>query len=107
MSGMDIACAYAMSGPDMHYAAMSGIGIAFATRCPAARGAVSCRLLLRRSPSPYALSGTDLAHGAISLRAVRYSPSAWCYLPTRWSGTDLAHGAIPLRAPYALSGTDL
>eukprot|EP00961_Rhodomonas_salina_P052245 701538-Rhodomonas_salina.1 len=42
------------------------------------------------------MSGTDLAYGAICLRA--------CYA---LSGTDLAFGAIRLRARYALSGTGL
>eukprot|EP00961_Rhodomonas_salina_P256193 3462467-Rhodomonas_salina.2 len=45
----------------------------------------------------YAMSGTDLAYRAI----VRYWPSEWSYLPTRFcyamSGTDLAYRAICLR----------
>eukprot|EP00961_Rhodomonas_salina_P000395 5435-Rhodomonas_salina.3 len=45
--------------------------------------------------SPYAMSGTDLAYGAVI-----------CYA---MSGTDLAHAgpATSLRARYAMSGTDL
>eukprot|EP00961_Rhodomonas_salina_P187443 2530558-Rhodomonas_salina.1 len=42
------------------------------------------------------MSGTDLAYGAISLRA--------CYAMT---GTDLGYGDTVLRACYAMSGTDL
>eukprot|EP00961_Rhodomonas_salina_P270124 3649475-Rhodomonas_salina.2 len=33
--------------------------------------------------SPYATSGTGIAHGGISLRDVRYLYSIWRYLPTR------------------------
>eukprot|EP00961_Rhodomonas_salina_P246315 3328190-Rhodomonas_salina.1 len=42
------------------------------------------------------MSGTDVAYGAICLRA--------CYAI---SGTDIAYGAICLRACYAISGTDV
>eukprot|EP00961_Rhodomonas_salina_P138025 1856961-Rhodomonas_salina.1 len=47
------------------------------------------------------MSGTDLAHAALSSYA--------CMLlsPYAMSGTDLAHGGTPRRACYAMSGTDL
>eukprot|EP00961_Rhodomonas_salina_P146898 1977328-Rhodomonas_salina.2 len=53
--------------------------------------------------SAYAMSGTDLAYGAICLRDMPLSAYAK-------SGTDLAYGAITLRTYlwcYAKSGTDL
>eukprot|EP00961_Rhodomonas_salina_P171017 2305774-Rhodomonas_salina.7 len=67
---------------------------------------IACALSLHRRPSGfqvpislrtcYAMSGTDLAYGAICLRA--------CYAV---SGTDVGDGATCLRACYAMSGTDL
>eukprot|EP00961_Rhodomonas_salina_P164603 2217743-Rhodomonas_salina.4 len=44
----------------------------------------------------YAVSGTDIAHDGIRLRA--------CYA---MSGTGIAHGGIRLHACYVMSGTDI
>eukprot|EP00961_Rhodomonas_salina_P186947 2524126-Rhodomonas_salina.1 len=44
----------------------------------------------------YAISGTDLAHGAIGLRAC-YAVSG-----TEISGTELVYGAVCLRACYVM-----
>eukprot|EP00961_Rhodomonas_salina_P026764 361602-Rhodomonas_salina.1 len=59
----------------------------------------------------YAMSGTDIAYGAIWLCNVRYWPRRFCYLPTRvlcaMCGTGTAYGfSRALRCP-AMSGTDI
>eukprot|EP00961_Rhodomonas_salina_P140102 1885436-Rhodomonas_salina.2 len=94
---------YAMSGAEREYGAYA------ATRLLDGRRAGAIRL-----PTCYAMSGTDVAYAAMSLRACYAMSSAdtasgpmslrSCYAV---SGSDLAYAAIcSLRACYAISGTD-
>eukprot|EP00961_Rhodomonas_salina_P218354 2950608-Rhodomonas_salina.1 len=82
--------------------------------CYAMAGALLCASYLCIS---YAMSGTDVAYGPVSLRASdvlsgsdrrssrpRYWHSVWC---NTMSGTGTAYGAVCLRSRYAMSGTDM
>eukprot|EP00961_Rhodomonas_salina_P007409 100234-Rhodomonas_salina.2 len=55
--------------------------------------------------SAYAMSGTDIVHGAVCLRDVRYSHGVGCYV-LRDIRTQV-HSAINLRAYYYNPGTDV
>eukprot|EP00961_Rhodomonas_salina_P008013 108746-Rhodomonas_salina.1 len=68
-------------------------------------------MLLLTYRGRYALYGTGLARGAISLRAC-YAMSGTglayaCYQPTRSLCTDRAFAAIGLRACYARASTEI
>eukprot|EP00961_Rhodomonas_salina_P032940 443595-Rhodomonas_salina.1 len=67
---------------------------AYAIPCPP-RFAISLRVC-------YALSGTDFAYAALSLRVSLPSTAVWCNLPTCVPGTDLGHSTMCVRTCYAV-----
>eukprot|EP00961_Rhodomonas_salina_P267293 3611831-Rhodomonas_salina.3 len=107
-----------MSGTDLAYAATGRSSIGFCVCCYAR--ATRCAVLTRRmalpgrawavesasisGTPPYAMSGTDVAYGAMQHRIRCYR--VWCYRPTRcyeMCGTDIAYGAMHR---YVMSSTD-